>query len=163
MSFQSELTRKVTKRTLYGFGGWLYFFSFCQLIAVAMIVYNLFNDILPSMRSEMVDAVISSYPIFNTMIYYELTLSIVVIALAGAVIYLTIKRSRHYATVQIAFLSVILILNVGVPILMDQVNQDVGATIYENPYSSVGRSVILCIIWILYFVRSHRVANTFNR
>lgn len=153
----------------YGFGGWLYLISGLQIITSISIVSTLFNTLDLFGTTEWINFTdpesVDYLSYFELHTYTALIINILLIISIILIAITTLTRSKLYAPAQITFLILFFICYAVDSYLMDLTNKN---NIYE-PYSETNllmmpiASIILAVIWILYFMKSKRVKNTFSR
>lgn len=154
------------KDKLYGYGGWLIFFSIGQAYTLYVAISNIFVDVIPSVQnerwSELTDKNSESYSsLWYPFIYAEVIQALILSILAAIIVYMTFTKSKHYKNAQITYVIVIFMFGTIATVIFSGINSDYGEEVYPNAITPLIRSIWYVVLWIPYFLKSKRVANTF--
>jgi hypothetical protein len=150
-----------------GIGGWLLLPLLGLIISPLRVAYELFKNILPAFAPQTWGALTTPggeayHPLWATLILFEAVSNSLLILASIALLVMFLRRHRLVPKLMIAWLAswpIVLALDVWLAGLVPAA----AAALTGAETLEMFRAVLGSAIWILYFVRSKRVRNTFTR
>lgn len=150
-----------------GLGGWLVLIQIGLYFSILLLSIQLFKYSLPIFGTDTWDTLTSTqseayHPMWGPLIIFETVYNIVFLLFSVFILVIFYGKKRIFPRLMIIFYSVSLaigiidlVLSYQIPIMRELAD---GSSIRE-----ILKSVIACIIWIPYLMKSERVQNTFIR
>lgn len=161
---QAEASAAESSKEVKGIGGWLLLPAIGAVINPLQTGYGFWTGLLMPMRDRWTSIFDPSLPQFNLLaaafIAYELVVNIVLIAFGGWLMwnfFCKSKRTPGLYCWYIVFCTVALIADSAIAMRHFPASVDIDVR------SKIARLLMVCAIWIPYFLTSKRVKNTFTR
>lgn len=162
----NEVKRDYSKFGVSGLGGWLVLIQIGLYVTIIRLVvqlfqYNLYSftgdawDLLTTKDSSMYD------PLWKPIIIFEAVYNVLFLLFSIIILVQFYRKKLMVPRLMILFYSLSLGVGIVDYILMQQIDL---ARLLEDGSSirEIIKSGITCLIWIPYFLKSERVANTFK-
>lgn len=151
--------------SISGLGGWLTLIQLGLIFSFLLALVNLFSYSIPSFYPETWDTLtsehsLSYHPLWAPTIIFEFLMNVGIIIFSAYIIVNFYQRKLIVPRLMIVFYIVSLLIAMFEYVLMLQIPDwkelDDGSLIRD-----ISKSILTCVIWIPYFLRSVRVKNTF--
>jgi len=149
-----------------GIGGWLYLVA----LGLCLTPVRLVLEIVRGLRSfdPATWRVVTTpgqpvyHPLFGPLIVGELAANGILLLWAFGLLYLFFTRRRIFPRVMVTFL-IVRVLIQAADLLVARLIPAAATAIGPSVYGALGGSLVVVLVWVPYFLRSRRVANTFVR
>lgn len=153
----------------YGFGGWLYVFTIGQIVS-SIILLNGFDDYFALISSDDLATIRQNgygdiADRFVGMGLMGIIFMVLMISTTLISWYLAIRMKKLYKSVSIFYIAINGIGSLIIVGAMIYLNYYTDEEIYTNSDIStpIYQAIIYSALWIPYFIKSKRVANTFTK
>ncbi|PAB61334.1 DUF2569 domain-containing protein [Anaeromicrobium sediminis] len=152
------------KKEPLAIGGWLVLPSIGVITNPFRTVYGTYSMFMNIFQSGQWDQIASSNSAFydqslKNILVFELVSNVLMIILSIFLLYLFIRKSKHFPKSWIAFVSInALILTVDLVLCRKFVTNAPGA---GDLFMTLARSLFALVVWGTYLMKSKRVKNTF--
>ena len=102
------------------------------------------------------------HPLFGPLIVGELVVNAALFIWAGVLLYLFFAKRRSFPAVMITFMITRVLFqaaDLGVALMIPAAAARIGPAVYGG----LAGGVLVTLVWVPYFIRSHRVQSTFIR
>ncbi|MFC3798437.1 DUF2569 domain-containing protein [Cohnella sp. GCM10012308] len=164
---QQEPAHTPLRLGVSGLGGWLILIQIGLYVTLIQLVIQINQYTIPSFESETWNALTSKgadlyHVLWKPAILFEAVFNLGMFVMTIFCLAFMYMRKRIFPKLMIVYYSVSLLGGIADYALVQTISSDVGLDL-DNSLRDTFRAVVTCSIWIPYFLRSERVANTFLR
>ncbi|MEK3885610.1 DUF2569 domain-containing protein [Paenibacillus sp. PL2-23] len=153
---------------VYGLGGWLIVVQIGLWGSVLSGLVLLFVNIIPSYSPDVWNTLTMPgsdmyHQLWKPLIVFETIFCIASLAFIAVLLVCFYRRKAVTPRLFIILYAVNLVVTIIDTALVVTIQNAIGLVSQGNLYADVIRNALTCAIWIPYFLKSERVANTFVR
>jgi len=150
-----------------GLGGWLALVIFGMFASLVRITWEMFKLHVPLVMdgtlAKLSDPQHPAYhPLWVPLFCIEVLANLATLALTVALIVLVFKRSRLAPVVAIGWYVYGVALIMGDYLMWQLIPSVAAQPVDAELIRDLGRSILVTLVWVPYFLRSRRVRNTFT-
>jgi hypothetical protein len=149
-----------------GIGGWLYLVALGLCLTPVRLVVEIVRGLRPldptTWHALTTPGQRAYHPLFGPLIVGEVLANAILLLWTFALLYLFFARRRIFPVVMVSFL-IVRVLIQAADLLVARLIPAAAAAIGASVYGALAGSALVVLVWVPYFLRSRRVANTFVR
>lgn len=148
-----------------GIGGWLVLVQIGLFLTIFTLILSVIHFFFTTLGGEVWDTLTSPDsnvydPLWKPTLIFELAGNVVFLFFAAFLVVLMYRKKASFPRWMILFYAANTLFHIVDYVLLT--NIPLLAEFGEDPdVQSIGRSMVLLLVWIPYFIRSRRVRNTF--
>ncbi|WP_068774275.1 DUF2569 domain-containing protein [Paenibacillus sp. FJAT-26967] len=148
-----------------GLGGWLVLVQIGLVVSIFVYLAQIVNYLVPVLTPDIWDALTSPsseayHPLWGFIIVFESLANVLLLLLSVYILLNFYRKKRRVPRLMIMLYSFSLAAVVIDSVLLNQI-PIIMEVQEDNGIRDIVKMAVLCAIWIPYFMKSERVANTF--